>query len=368
MAGHGFDDAWLWIGLGLFSFIALRTVNRQLHEVRRITEVSSDEKQPQVVCQETEDALKLDTLQKLAEGANYDLRGAALKIICERSSKGPTYDLLLEDLAGQNPRLRDRALTALRFLCGSPASHRVSVQSTYTALITCLANLLPHPAPSSTHPRPPSERSALIILVRLLPYNTNDAIAAGLVKRWLAKYPFGATEAQRRATIRQLKTYNSDDVLMSEVVCMLDNNPEGRKQMRQAGLTGSAMGERDDDDCLDTLMVGGDDTAGRSSGMGRRLREESVEEQALRRRRREAMVFSEGGRPLGRNDIIQRDEGVRDEEVERELEQLIDEVRREEEDAETSLHGPSDQAGLPVRRTTGWAAWRPWPLRSRQAG
>ena len=37
-----------------------------------------------------------------------------------------------------------------------------------------------------------------------------------------------------------------------------------------------------------------------------RVHEESVEEQALRRRRREAMVISDDGEPLGRENIIQR--------------------------------------------------------------
>jgi hypothetical protein len=37
-----------------------------------------------------------------------------------------------------------------------------------------------------------------------------------------------------------------------------------------------------------------------------RLREESVEEQALRRRRREAVVVNEGDHPLTQQDIIQR--------------------------------------------------------------
>lgn len=64
----------------------------------------------------------------------------------------------------------------------------------------------------------------------------------------------------------------------------------------------------DDDDDSDVWMVDGEDTAGstRRLSSGRRLREGTAEDQALRRRRREAMVLSDGGRPLGRDDIIQR--------------------------------------------------------------
>lgn len=73
------------------------------------------------------------------------------------------------------------------------------------------------------------------------------------------------------------------------------------------------------DDDSDVWMTGGEDTAGivpipaagsavptPSRSRVRRLRDESAEEQALRRRRREAMVLSEGGRPLGQDNIIQR--------------------------------------------------------------
>lgn len=71
--------------------------------------------------------------------------------------------------------------------------------------------------------------------------------------------------------------------------------------------------EQDDDDDddedgdSDVWMVDGEDTAGSYRGSSsRRPQDGNAEEQALRRRRREAMVLSEGGRPLGRDDIIQR--------------------------------------------------------------
>lgn len=181
---------------------------------------------------------------------------------------------------------------------------------------------------------------------------------AGVVSRWLSKYPFGASasdETRRREVVQQLKTFDSDDILMCEVIIRLDNFAEGRKQLRKCGLTGSAIGENDDPE-RDTWMVNGDDTAG-AEGVtvvrSRRMREESAEEQALRRRRREAMVFSEGGGPLGRENIIERDEVPMDVEVERELEQLMDEVRREDSELEENL----------ARSYEGWSSWWPWRAR-----
>ena len=48
-------------------------------------------------------------------------------------------------------------------------------------------------------------------------------------------------------------------------------------------------------------------------GTSSRSREESFEEQRLRRRRREAMVLGEVGRPIERTDIIERDSAALDE-------------------------------------------------------
>lgn len=64
--------------------------------------------------------------------------------------------------------------------------------------------------------------------------------------------------------------------------------------------------DEDDDGDSDVWMVDGEDTAGTFRSTPRRVQEGSLAEQALRRARREAMVLSEGGRPLGRDDIIQR--------------------------------------------------------------
>ena len=140
------------------------------------------------------------------------------------------------------------------------------------------------------------------------------------------------------------KTWWSDDPVMGEVVGLLSCHPEGRKQLRRAGLMPPMTSKNepplqhrehivefsDSDDSSDSeeggvannsdiYMTNSEDTAGvvmPSYGDSRtpmtrprpqrRRRDESLEEQALRRRRREAMVLSEGGRPLGQDNIIQR--------------------------------------------------------------
>lgn len=166
-----------------------------------------------------------------------------------------------------------------------------------------------------------AEKKALQILNILLPENVPAALEAGIVSRWLNKYPFpcALTDPSRRHDVVMLmKTWWSDDAVMSSIFGTLTIHPDGIKQLRKYGLMGSMIEEDDEDDeddegdeddvydDGDVRMTNGEDTAGNNYGPSRRHQERSEAEQALRRRRREAMVLSEGGRPIGREDIIQR--------------------------------------------------------------
>lgn len=78
--------------LAVIGFFAVRAAVEQLYRARTVTEITHVEKQSRVISQDTEDgergpsealscglkleALKLETLQKLAQGPNYDLRAA----------------------------------------------------------------------------------------------------------------------------------------------------------------------------------------------------------------------------------------------------------------------------------------------------
>lgn len=108
-----------------------------------------------------------------------------------------------------------------------------------------------------------------------------------------------------------MKTWWSDDVVMSAIFSALSSHPDGIKQLRKHGLMGSMIEENDQDDeddaDSDVWMVDADEAGGSfGRSRSRRQQEGSAEEQALRRRRREAMVLSDGGRPIGNGDIIQR--------------------------------------------------------------
>lgn len=138
----------------------------------------------------------------------------------------------------------------------------------------------------------------------MLPHDIQTALKAGVVKRWLAHYPFGRTEAEIHEAVKKLRSYAANDQLLASIIGVLENHPEGRKQMRLAGLTGSSMSETEDDD--NDKMLGVEFEVGMESLATRRPREDTPEERMIRRRRREAIVVSDGRQPLGRADIIQR--------------------------------------------------------------
>ncbi|EED16021.1 conserved hypothetical protein [Talaromyces stipitatus ATCC 10500] len=335
------DNSILWLVLGLsLGFVAARRIIHDLYEIRTLTEITRPENDERMISKGTEDALKLETLQKLSESPSYELRGASLRIISERATKEPSWDLLLEDLAGKNKRRRNRAVNAIHFLFASRALSRVTLSprlndfSTYKAIVDCLCNFLEEhnveytttESPILPRTRPPGEKKLLATLNILLVQNIPAALEAGVVSRWLSKYPFPClresttttthgNDYRRKDVVWLMKMYWPDDTFMSSIITTLVGTREGIRQLRKYGLMGSVMEEGKDmddhddggdDEDSDVWMINGESTAG-TSWVPERLSfpEESYEEQVLRRRRREAMVFSEDGGPIRSDNIIQ---------------------------------------------------------------
>ncbi|KAA8642213.1 uncharacterized protein ATNIH1004_011154 [Aspergillus tanneri] len=312
-------DRLLWLCLGASLFLAARGIAADLRRVRHLTEIKHAEKEDKMISE----ALKLDTLLKLSESTSYDLRAASLRIIAERSTKGETRDLILLDLASRDKSRRNKALSAMHFLVSNRALARTSVCTrlkdleTYNALVDCLCNFLEEHieetsatvSPIFPKTRPVGEKKALSTLNLILQENIPAALEAGVVSRWLARYPFPCAlsePSRRQDVVILMKTWWSDDAIMSAIFSTLSSHPEGTKQLRKYGLMGSLIEENDqDDEDSDVWMVDGEDTAGSRRISARRFTERSSEEQAVRRRRREAMVLSDGGQPLGNDNIIQ---------------------------------------------------------------
>lgn len=183
-------------------------------------------------------------------------------------------------------------------------------------------------------------RDALTILAALLQQNCRDAVRAGLIS-WLVEYPFGGNAdslKEKKTILWDINSWYFEDPAMYTIVNFAKTDFESRKLLVQHGLVDkpkdSFEGEVDSEWMWTGSVEGVVEPTMRG---GRRMREESVEEQALRRRRREAMVLGEIGRPIERADIIERrNTGQDEEEIGREQEEPITDTREVEDVRERS--------------------------------
>src|SRR5690625_4205972 len=113
----------------------------------------------------------------------------------------------------------------LSLVARSTISNRLVDLPTYTAVVDCLCNFLEeHTEETSTtkspilpRTRPLGEKKALSILNNILGENVPAALEAGVVSRWLSKYPFPCTakdESKRRNVVLLMKSWWSDDMTM----------------------------------------------------------------------------------------------------------------------------------------------------------
>ena len=149
------------------------------------------------------------------------------------------------------------------------------------------------------HGHHPHERIALEILAMVLPHCTAAALDAGLVTKWLARYPFqpGKTPGDKDFVRHKVGDGKlaGDDWRMNRIVEVVEGCERGRQQMREAGLL---VEQRDEP------MTG-------LYGARERGQEMSFEERRLRRRRREAVVVSDGVVETGRGSVSEDDGGGR---------------------------------------------------------
>ena len=234
---------------------------------------------------DAEAQIPASALLTLADGHSFELQRAAFKIVLNQSLKDAPRKLLLKDLAGRLPGRRENAVLALWYLVNGPDPKefdyerirydqqlRLQNLQTYQAIVTALVNLLPLHArtttevfaeedslpPSPVRPlrRPSLEILLLKILLQLVrAFNRSPStpeggvpscLEAGLIKHWLAKYPFPCTLPQfsklnfKRCDVFDLltdpKACSFDDALMSELFRQLLPHPEAQQQLRVCGL------------------------------------------------------------------------------------------------------------------------------------
>ena len=253
--------------------------------------------------------------------------------------------------------------------------------STYKAIVDCLCNLLPdaQAAENKSAFRTQPERDALYVLHIIIGFDVTTALEAGVIRRWLGQYPFGGTDASNdkkkkivTEILDSMSYYEDSDFgrSMRAVLFCTSKCHSPRKEMVKHGLLDVPKGHeatvstelpcreqwpgtdhvQEDWDMSENLLRvyshtdwTRTDWAHRSvpGGTSNRPREESFEEQALRRRRREAMVLGEAGRPIERADIIERDSAALDRFGSQDLGSVEEEP--EEEESEQPVAAVSDE-------------------------
>jgi hypothetical protein len=261
---------------------------------------------PHVLTQEAEDAIKLETLYMLTQGSNRDIKVQAEKIIARRTSTGETYQLLLRALESEDDEQRSKALKALYFLVQSPFEFRLRDVPTMHALVGAMQYFVKNPSPITTA----SETRAIKTLSVLIQYNTEAAIEAGVIEKWLGQVKWGDTPQEAREQLNKYWQWTPRDNDMYLILSALNRSPEGQKQLAMYGileLDPDRNAYYDGDDAFETEIEEALDSLGlETSTVRRRTPTATEDERNIRRWRRNAMVISDGTEPIGQNDIIQR--------------------------------------------------------------
>lgn len=162
-------------------------------------------------------------------------------------------------------------------------------------------------------------------------FGVGIGLECNLFSQWLAKYPFGgdleskypgnkaAQIFTKQKAVEKVYSLRDNDLAMAQVLRLIRTDAKACEMMSDCRLLievyphGGGEDENSDDDGYGQVWyeIHGTATApdpglGPMMRRGQRVREESLEEQALRSRRREAMVLGEMGRPIERENIIQR--------------------------------------------------------------
>ncbi|KAG9382171.1 hypothetical protein A1F94_007825 [Pyrenophora tritici-repentis] len=124
-------DHWLWLGLGVITFISIRTVSHGLREIITLTTIRqpanlpAQPQPPTPTPTHQEDSIKTSSLLTLSTSHNTDIRLSATKILCNRFTTNETAKrLLINDLNSEDELVVHRAQLAFNLLCDMGAWSR----------------------------------------------------------------------------------------------------------------------------------------------------------------------------------------------------------------------------------------------------
>ncbi|KAK2601713.1 hypothetical protein QQS21_004701 [Conoideocrella luteorostrata] len=316
------DERVLLISIGLAAFGIVSTMTTVLTIIRDDNEIPPKEPKTQYITQETEDSLQLGTLEKLLQHPNYSIREVATKILCDRAiNDDETLFRLLYGITRPNYDERMRCLRALALLTGQTMGldglSQLNHERAYSALVRSLELSLGDAELSDLtnyhwdeyYLRDMAERFCLMFIHELInKYGANALVKAKFVEKWLAKQRWGDNPVARRHNFKAYMDLKGNRVV--DIVDRIKQSKRGLRALERAGLIDKGSYKKRTRELSDIIMESEGEIAGdgyASNQIRRPMREHSVEEQRLRRQHREAMVLNDGTRPLGREDIIERD-------------------------------------------------------------
>ncbi|KAK7421958.1 hypothetical protein QQX98_001953 [Neonectria punicea] len=314
------DERVVLLSLGLATFGIVSTVFTALTIIRDDNEIPPTQPKTQYITQDTEDSLQPETLEKLLDHPNYSIREISIKILCDRAVNDPeTTQGLLYGITRPNYDERMPCLRALALLTGQTIGldglAKLNNPKAYSALVRSLELSLTdveRPKLTDSHwdeyyLRDMAERFCLMFILELInKYGASMLVKAKFVEKWLAKQDWGDSPEERRRNFKSYMQLKGNRIV--DIVDKIRLSRRGLKAMEKAGLIDKENSRRRIRELPDLIMEIEETPGGPlAEQQVPRTREHSAEEQRLRRQHREAMVLNDGTRPLGREDIIERD-------------------------------------------------------------
>ncbi|KAI3328410.1 hypothetical protein F4824DRAFT_483563 [Ustulina deusta] len=321
------DERLVAVGFGIATVGCIAAMRAILLHSRDKAEIQPTQPKTQYITQATEDSLKLNTLNTLLQHYNFAIRDTTLRIVAGRAvNDDSTIDELLWGITHKDYEERMESLRALTFALedNSYRSSLVTALDTskgYSAIVRSLElslddvehEKLDDPLYDEYLLRDMGEQRCLLLVSVLIHHHgVEKLVEAEFVEKWLAKQPWGDTDEARRKNFALYMERKKNRIC--DICLHLTASKVGRKALVRAKLaTKSRKPKRDRSANIKVVLEismasEGDSTLETSQiELVPRVNDQSVEEQRLRRRHREAMVLNDGTHSLGRGDIIERE-------------------------------------------------------------
>ncbi|KAI1118749.1 hypothetical protein F5Y14DRAFT_397535 [Nemania sp. NC0429] len=313
------DERLVAVGVGIAAIGCAAAMRALLLRSRDKAEIQPTQPKAQYITQDTEDSLGLATLNTLLQHYNFAIRDTTLRIVAGRAvnDKSALEDLLW-GITRKDYDERMQSLRALTFALEDNSYRNSLVAALHTskgygAIVRSLElglddvkhDKLDDPLYDEYYLRDMCEQRCLLLVSLLIhSFGVERLVEAKFVERWLARQPWGDTDEERRINFALYMDRKKNRI--SSICFNLRASRAGFKALVRARLEtkvrkpkrDKSMNTKDEDDgAFGTFQT----------ELMLRVNDQSLEEQRLRRRHREAMVWNDGTHSLGRGDIIERE-------------------------------------------------------------